>query len=183
MTVGRAKAGERVGTVRHTDILGGVCDDVLTLKQVTEKRIVPDSVGAESNREVCDRAPHTVRLTPAGDDLVHESGSEASGRPKARLSKVGRGLHRPRSSVPPPAGRTRTALPGDGVRAVRPCGRPDEGPVANGPGPPVVPEDPGNLHTVHGETPGEGGNPLRRPRVRPPGRRRGGRGAAAGRFA
>ncbi|EFE67798.1 predicted protein [Streptomyces viridosporus ATCC 14672] len=102
-------------------------------------------------------------------------------RPKARLSKVGRGLHRPRSPVPPPAGRTRTALPGDGVRGVRPRGRPDEGPVANGPGPPVVSEDPGNLHTVHGETPGEGGNPLRRPRVRPPGRRRGGRGAVVGR--
>ncbi len=82
----------------------------------------------------------------------------------------------------PPAGRTRTALPGNGVRGVGFFGRPDEGPVANGPGPPTVSEDPGNLHTVHRETPGEGGNPLRRPRVRPPGRRRGGRGAAAGRF-
>ncbi|WP_199821791.1 hypothetical protein [Streptomyces sp. XY152] len=78
-----------MGTLRHTDILGGVCDDVLTLKQVTEKQLVATSVGAETNRDVCSRAAHTVRLTPAGDDLVHESDSRESGSPKARLSKIG----------------------------------------------------------------------------------------------
>ncbi|MFF9204191.1 protein kinase [Streptomyces sp. NPDC014986] len=89
VTLGQAKVGERVGTLRHTDILGGVCDDVLTLKQVTRKQLVTTSVGATSNRDVCNQARHTVRLTPAGDDLVYESDSEESGSPKARLSKTG----------------------------------------------------------------------------------------------
>ncbi|GAA3496053.1 hypothetical protein GCM10019016_031540 [Streptomyces prasinosporus] len=68
--------------------MGGVCDDVLTLKQVTGKPLVTDSVGAGSNRDVCNRAPHTVRLTPAGDDLVDTSDGKASGRPEARLSRI-----------------------------------------------------------------------------------------------
>ncbi|MFE2276983.1 protein kinase [Streptomyces sp. NPDC059454] len=89
VTLKQAKVGEQVGTLRHTDIFGGVCDDVLTLKQVTEKQLVTTSVGAKSNRDVCNQAEHTVRLTPAGDDLVYESDSKESGSPKARLSKVG----------------------------------------------------------------------------------------------
>lgn len=89
VTLGEAKVGERVGTVRHTDIFGGTCDDVLTLKQVTGKRLVTTSAGAKNNRSVCDQEPHTVLLTPVGDDLVYESDSTASGRPKARLSKIG----------------------------------------------------------------------------------------------
>lgn len=89
LTLTEAKAGEQVGTLRQTDIFGGVCDDVLTLKRITEKHLVVTSVGAESNRDVCDQSPHTVRLTPVGDDLVYESDSEPSGRPEARLSKIG----------------------------------------------------------------------------------------------
>ncbi|MFD7685259.1 serine/threonine-protein kinase [Streptomyces sp. NPDC059781] len=88
VTLERAKVGEQVGTLRHTDIFGGVCDDVLTLKQVTEKQLVTTSVGATSNRDVCNQAEHTVRLTPVGDDLVYESDSKESGSPKARLSKI-----------------------------------------------------------------------------------------------
>ncbi|CAL9542283.1 Serine_threonine-protein kinase PknD [Streptomyces sp. enrichment culture] len=88
VTIEQAKVGERVGTLRHTDIFGGVCDDVLTLKQITKKQLVTSSVGAESNRDVCNQAEHTVRLTPVGDDLVYESDSKASGRPEARLSKI-----------------------------------------------------------------------------------------------
>lgn len=71
-----------------TEPAGGVCDDVLTLKQVTEKRLVATSVGAMSNRDVCDQARHTVHLTPTGDDLVYESDSKDSGSPRARLSKI-----------------------------------------------------------------------------------------------
>ncbi|MGY0069001.1 protein kinase domain-containing protein [Streptomyces sp. QTS137] len=89
VTVKQAKAGEQVATLRHTDIFGGVCDDVLTLKQVTGKQLVATSVGAKSNRDVCNQARHTVRLTPTGDDLVYESDSKDSGSPKARLSKIG----------------------------------------------------------------------------------------------
>ncbi|WP_371100179.1 hypothetical protein [Streptomyces sp. PU_AKi4] len=88
VTLEQAEAGEQVGTLRHTDIFGGVCDDVLTLKQVTEKQLVTVSVGAKSNRDVCNQAEHTVRLTPVGDDLVYESDSKESGSPKARLPKI-----------------------------------------------------------------------------------------------
>ncbi|MGA5283806.1 protein kinase domain-containing protein [Streptomyces griseoincarnatus] len=88
VTLREARVGERVGTLRHTDIFGGVCDDVLTLKEVTDRRIVTTSVGAPTNRDVCDPARHTVLLTPVGDDLVYESDSKDSGRPKARLSKI-----------------------------------------------------------------------------------------------
>ncbi|MFI2505184.1 protein kinase [Streptomyces sp. NPDC018972] len=88
VTLKQAKVGEQVGTLRHTDIFGGVCDDVLTLKQVTKKQLVTTSVGAGSNRDVCSQAEHTVRLTPVGDDLVYESDSKDSGSPKARLSKI-----------------------------------------------------------------------------------------------
>ncbi|MDH3036787.1 serine/threonine-protein kinase [Streptomyces sp. TRM75561] len=88
VTLREARVGERVGTLRHTDIFGGVCDDVLTLKEVTARRIVTTSVGAPSNRDVCNQARHTVLLTPVGDDLVYESDSKDSGRPKARLSKI-----------------------------------------------------------------------------------------------
>ncbi|MEU0909427.1 serine/threonine-protein kinase [Streptomyces althioticus] len=89
VTLKEARVGERVGTLRHTDIFGGICDDVLTLKEVTAKRIVTTSVGAPTNRDVCDPARHTVLLTPVGDDLVYESDSKDSGRPKARLSQIG----------------------------------------------------------------------------------------------
>ncbi|MGA5443794.1 protein kinase domain-containing protein [Streptomyces griseoincarnatus] len=88
VTLREARVGERVGTLRHTDIFGGVCDDVLTLKEVTARRIVTTSVGAPTNRDVCNQARHTVLLTPVGDDLVYESDSKDSGRPKARLSRI-----------------------------------------------------------------------------------------------
>ncbi|MFF0207240.1 serine/threonine-protein kinase [Streptomyces althioticus] len=88
VTLKEARVGERVGTLRHTDIFGGICDDVLTLKKVTAKRIVTTSVGAPTNRDVCNQARHTVLLTPVGDDLLYESDSKDSGRPEARLSKI-----------------------------------------------------------------------------------------------
>ncbi|GGW31610.1 hypothetical protein GCM10010340_06410 [Streptomyces griseoloalbus] len=73
---------------RHTDTFGAVCDDVLTLKRATEKQLVTTPVAARSNRDVCNQAPHTVTLTPVGDDLVYGSDRKDSGRPKARLSKI-----------------------------------------------------------------------------------------------
>ncbi|MFJ5279133.1 serine/threonine-protein kinase [Streptomyces parvulus] len=89
LTVRGAAVGERLGTMRHTDIIGGTCDDVLTLTKVTDKQLVASAAGAPGNRDVCNPAPHTVRLTPIGDDLRYESDSEESGRPRARLSKAG----------------------------------------------------------------------------------------------
>lgn len=90
VTVGQAAVGEKVGTLRQTDHLGGVCVDVLTLKQVTKEQLVLTSVGAETNHAGCERSAHTVRLTPVGDDLVYTSESSAAGRPEARLSRIGK---------------------------------------------------------------------------------------------
>ncbi len=88
LTVEKVAVGEKLGTLRHIDLLGGTCDDVLTLERVTEKEIVADAVGAKGNRGVCEQALHTVRLTPVGDDLRYESDSKGSGRPEARLSRI-----------------------------------------------------------------------------------------------
>jgi hypothetical protein len=88
ITVERAAVGQELGRLRQTDQLGGVCVDVLTLKQVTKKELVATSVGAKTNHRGCNPAPTTVRLTPVGDDLRYRSESEDSGRPQARMSKV-----------------------------------------------------------------------------------------------
>ncbi|PPS87890.1 hypothetical protein BZZ08_02589 [Streptomyces sp. MH60] len=89
ITIKQATAGQELGRLRQTDPLGGVCVDVITLKKVTEKQIVAGSVGAEGNHDGCNPAPTTVTFTPVGDDLDYASKSEESGRPEARLSKIG----------------------------------------------------------------------------------------------
>ncbi|MDQ1017200.1 hypothetical protein QFZ43_003749 [Streptomyces afghaniensis] len=88
ITVERAAVGQELGRLRQTDQIGGVCVDVLTLKQVTEKELVATSVGAKTNHGGCNPAPTTVHLKPVGDDLQYQSESAESGRPQARLSKV-----------------------------------------------------------------------------------------------
>jgi len=88
VTVHQAGVGEEVGRVRQTDQLGGVCNDVLTLKKVTKKELVTTSVGARSNHAGCNPTAHTVRLQRVGDDLTYVSDSEAEGKPTARMSKV-----------------------------------------------------------------------------------------------
>ncbi|MEU8848885.1 serine/threonine-protein kinase [Streptomyces sp. NPDC048564] len=91
LIVHKADVGEELGTLRQTDVLGLVCNDVLTLKKVTAKELVVTSVGRKSNHGGCNPAPHTVRISPAGDDLVFRSQSDAEGKPEARLSKVEQG--------------------------------------------------------------------------------------------
>lgn len=88
LTVKEVAVGGQLGKLKQTDILGGVCNDVLTLKQVTKTQLIATSVGARTNHEGCNPAAHTVRLTPVGDDLKFASESEAEGNPEARLSKV-----------------------------------------------------------------------------------------------
>ncbi|MFC9504903.1 serine/threonine-protein kinase [Streptomyces sp. NPDC057002] len=88
ITVERAAVGQELGRLRQTDQIGGVCIDVLTLKQVTKKELVATSVGAKTNHSGCNPAATTVRLSPVGDDLQYRSESEESGRPQARMSKV-----------------------------------------------------------------------------------------------
>ncbi|MFJ9540585.1 serine/threonine-protein kinase [Streptomyces sp. NPDC101225] len=88
LTVHEADVGEELGRLRQTDQLGGVCDDILTVKSVTAQQIVATSVGAGSNHSGCNPTPHTVRLSHVGDDLKYVSDSEAEGRPTARMSKT-----------------------------------------------------------------------------------------------
>ncbi|MFD5570755.1 serine/threonine-protein kinase [Streptomyces cadmiisoli] len=88
ITVRDAQVGRELGRLRQTDQIGGVCVDVLTLKQVTDEQLVATSVGAEDNHGGCNPAETTVRLVPVGDDLRYESDSEESGKPQARMSKV-----------------------------------------------------------------------------------------------
>ncbi|MDC0767348.1 serine/threonine-protein kinase [Streptomyces sp. HD] len=88
LTVRKAQVGDEVGTLRQTDLLGGVCNDVLTLKKATAKELVVTSVGRKTNHKGCNPTPHPVRITPAGDGLLYRSESSAEGSPEARLSKV-----------------------------------------------------------------------------------------------
>ncbi|MER5829235.1 serine/threonine-protein kinase [Streptomyces sp. NPDC002130] len=88
ITVEQATVGKELGKLRQTDPIGGVCVDVLTLKQVTKKEIVATSVGAKTNHSGCNPAKTTVHLKPVGDDLQYRSQSEESGRPQARMSRV-----------------------------------------------------------------------------------------------
>ncbi|WP_405963545.1 serine/threonine protein kinase [Streptomyces sp. NBC_00723] len=90
VTVQQADVGDKLGELRQTDVLGGSCLDVLTLKQVTAKEVVATSVGSKSNHSGCNPEAHTIRLTPTGDDLTYASDSAAEGNPVARMSKVAR---------------------------------------------------------------------------------------------
>ncbi|MFI9391222.1 serine/threonine-protein kinase [Streptomyces bauhiniae] len=91
VTVHQATVGKELGNLRQTDQLGGICVDILTLKQVNSTRLLATSTGAKSNHKGCDPAPHEIRLTPTGDDLAYTSTSSAEGNPEARLSKVAPG--------------------------------------------------------------------------------------------
>ncbi|MEU6349828.1 serine/threonine-protein kinase [Streptomyces sp. NPDC047072] len=88
LTVRRVVVGEELGRMRQTDAIGAVCNDILTLKEVTTTELVATSVGAKDNHSGCNPAAHTVRIAPAGDDLKYVSESAAEGYPQARLSKV-----------------------------------------------------------------------------------------------
>ncbi|MFJ4283028.1 protein kinase [Streptomyces massasporeus] len=88
ITIEQTAEGGELGKLRQTDPIGGVCVDVLTLKQVTKKEIVATSVGVKTNHSGCNPAQTTVHLKPVGDDLQYRSQSEESGRPQARMSKV-----------------------------------------------------------------------------------------------
>ncbi|WP_369252511.1 serine/threonine-protein kinase [Streptomyces sp. R41] len=88
VTVHRAAVGKELGTFRQTDQIGGICDDVLILKKVTKKQLVVTSVANESNRDVCTKGEHEVRLTPVGGDLKFEQDNSEAGDPVARMAKV-----------------------------------------------------------------------------------------------
>ncbi|WP_189151177.1 serine/threonine-protein kinase [Streptomyces lacrimifluminis] len=88
VTVQQAAVGDKLGTFRQTDQIGGICDDVLILKQVTKTRLVVTSIADKSNRNVCTTGSHRVLLTPVGDDLKYETDNPEAGDPVARMSRV-----------------------------------------------------------------------------------------------
>jgi hypothetical protein len=89
VTVQQATVGDKLGTFRQTDQIGGVCDDDLFLKEITKSRLVVTSVADKSNRDVCTTGSHRVLLTPVGDDLKYETDNPEAGDPVARMSRVG----------------------------------------------------------------------------------------------
>ncbi|MFC8200423.1 protein kinase [Streptomyces sp. NPDC057298] len=89
VTVRQAGEGDRVGTFRQTDLIGGTCDTDLVLKKVTERQLVATSVSKPSTTSRCTTGRHEVRLIPAGDDLRYETDNAEAGDPVARMSKVG----------------------------------------------------------------------------------------------
>ncbi|MPY55372.1 hypothetical protein FPZ41_45280 [Streptomyces sp. K1PN6] len=88
VTLQQAAVGQKLGTFRSTDPIGGVCDDVLVLKKVTKKQITATSIADEDNPGVCTTGEHEVRLAPVGGELQYESDNADAGDPTARMAKV-----------------------------------------------------------------------------------------------
>ncbi|PSM38759.1 serine/threonine protein kinase [Streptomyces dioscori] len=89
VTVGQAEKGERLGTFRQTDLIGGTCDTDLYLKKVTAGQLIATSVAKPSTTSECTTGRHEVRLIPVGDDLRYETDNAEAGDPVARMSKAG----------------------------------------------------------------------------------------------
>ncbi|MFH8468733.1 serine/threonine-protein kinase [Streptomyces sp. NPDC017991] len=89
VTVRQAEKGERLGTFRQTDLIGGTCDTDLYLKKVTAGQLIATSVAKPSTTSECTTGRHEVRLVPVGDDLRYETDNADAGDPVARMSKVG----------------------------------------------------------------------------------------------
>ncbi|MEW2567074.1 serine/threonine-protein kinase [Streptomyces sp. NPDC047070] len=89
VTVGQAGKGDRLGTFRQTDLIGGTCDTDLYLKKVAAGQLIATSVAKPSTTSECTTGRHEVRLIPVGDDLRYETDNADAGDPVARMSKVG----------------------------------------------------------------------------------------------
>ncbi|MFF1598976.1 serine/threonine-protein kinase [Streptomyces mirabilis] len=88
VTLHQAAVGKELGTFRSTDLIGGICDDVLVLKKVTDKQLTATSIAKTSNSGTCTTGSHEVRLIPAGGDLKYETDNADAGDPVARMSKA-----------------------------------------------------------------------------------------------
>ncbi|MEV4448983.1 serine/threonine-protein kinase [Streptomyces mirabilis] len=88
VTLHQAAVGKELGTFRSTDLIGGICDDVLVLKKVTDEQLTATSVAKTSNPGTCTTGSHEVRLIPAGGDLKYETDNADAGDPVARMSKA-----------------------------------------------------------------------------------------------
>ncbi|MFD9510503.1 serine/threonine-protein kinase [Streptomyces mirabilis] len=88
VTLHQAAVGKELGTFRSTDLIGGICDDVLVLKKVTDEQLTATSIAKTSNPGTCTTGSHEVRLIPAGGDLKYETDNADAGDPVARMSKA-----------------------------------------------------------------------------------------------
>ncbi|MFF9776927.1 protein kinase [Streptomyces sp. NPDC013978] len=89
VTLEQGSVGDRLGTFRSVDLLGGACDDTFVLKKVAEDHILVTSIAdTKNNPKTCTGNTHEVTLTPVGDELRYTSDNAAAGDPTARLAKV-----------------------------------------------------------------------------------------------
>lgn len=88
VTIHQAAVGEKIGTARQTDQIGGTCEDVLILKKATKTQLVATTVPEAGNRAVCTKGKHLARLTPVGTDLKLEMDDAAAGSPVAQLTRI-----------------------------------------------------------------------------------------------
>jgi hypothetical protein len=91
ITLEQGSVGDRLGTFRSVDLLGGACDDTFVLKKVTEDHVVVTSIAdAKNNPKTCTSNTHEVTLTPVGDELQYTADNADAGDPTARLAKTKR---------------------------------------------------------------------------------------------
>ncbi|MEI5528131.1 serine/threonine-protein kinase [Streptomyces brasiliscabiei] len=89
VTLEQGAVGDRLGTFRSVDLLGGACDDTFVLKQVTEDHILVTSIAdTKNNPKTCTSNTHEVTLTLAGSELRYTADNADAGDPTARLEKV-----------------------------------------------------------------------------------------------
>ncbi|MDT0574069.1 protein kinase [Streptomyces sp. DSM 3412] len=89
VTLEQGSVGDRLGTFRSVDALGGACDDTFVLKKVTADHILVTSIAdAKNNPKTCTSNTHEVTLTPVGDELQYTADNADAGDPTARLAKV-----------------------------------------------------------------------------------------------
>ncbi|MEU6120646.1 serine/threonine-protein kinase [Streptomyces sp. NPDC047123] len=88
LTLRQSRPGERLGTVVQRDPIGNTCTDVLTLRSATSRRLVATGKGADTNGAQCSQAPHTITLTPTGEDLTYTSKDPGAGNPQSRLKHL-----------------------------------------------------------------------------------------------
>ncbi|MFE7837992.1 serine/threonine-protein kinase [Streptomyces sp. NPDC057474] len=89
VTLEQASVGDRLGTFRSVDLLGGACDDKLVLKKVTKDSILVTSIAdTKNNPNTCTKNTHEITLTPVGAELQYTANNADAGDPTARLAKV-----------------------------------------------------------------------------------------------
>lgn len=89
VTVRQGAEGAAFGTFRQVDPIGGICENVLILREAGPERVVATGRPKKSNPPQCTTGDHEVRLEPVGEGgLSYASDNARAGNPTARLSKM-----------------------------------------------------------------------------------------------